>query len=242
MRRSLVLSFALSTFALGCGAPSAKYMVDDVTIASVPMTQKQSVYSAEQDLSVARAEQQKAAADLDTTKKEVEVASNEYKQAKLEVDKTKMETDLATASKDPARQTASTQSTRTADLGSRAAKAKLDVVEAKRKWQDALADLADSKVRMQLARKEMEKAKIAQANNIKPTKDFNVADFIDEFGRRQRTVDDVQRKADERRMDMERLTQSYNDFKLQYEQSKMVPGAQQQPMPTTAYPPPVRQP
>ena len=206
MSRPLLLSLSLCLFAVGCGAPAARYVVDDVSIAAVPMQQKQPVYVAEQDLSVARADQQKVNADLDTAKKEINSVDAEYKQYRLEVDKAKIESDLANVSKDPGRIQSATVGTRVADLGARMARSRLDAAEGKKKWLDALADLADSKVRLQLARREMEKAKIAAANNIKPTKDFNVGDFLDEYAKRERYVDEAQRKADERKADVGRLS------------------------------------
>src|SRR5512138_1437578 len=74
----------------GCGGGGAKYHVDDNSLATASVQEKQGVLAAQQEKEVAKTEQQKAEADLKNAENELDVAENEYKSAKLQLDTAKL--------------------------------------------------------------------------------------------------------------------------------------------------------
>ena len=227
MKRSSMLIPARFGFALllfGCGGHTAKYKFDDVALASVPMSDKQAIFAAEQEVSVAKAKRQAAEADVRTTEHEVELAKLEREQAKLATQTAKLEMDAAEKSHDMNRQGPASEHKRLADLGERAANAKVDMLDQKRKWQNELVEVTDAQIDAAVSHVEVEKAKLAAAKNIRPTKDFNPEVFTADFDKRTREVDDEKREADEKKEKLDRLTQAWKDLDAQYQQAKTVPG------------------
>ena len=222
MKRSAVTAFSLVLF--GCGGHAAKYKFDDVALASVPMTEKQSIFAAEQEVSVAKAKRQAAEADVRTTEHDIDLARVEREQARLSTQTAKLEMDAAEKAHDMNRQGPASDKKRIADLGERVANAKVDMLDQKRKWQNELIEVGDAQIDAALSRVEYEKAKLAAAKNIRPTKDFNPEVFTQDFEKRKREVDEEQREADEKKEKLERLTQSWKDLDAQYQQARTVPG------------------
>jgi hypothetical protein len=205
--------------AAGC-ASHPKYMVDDMALAQVPMVEKQSIFSAEQDIAVARAEHAKAASDVDVARHHLAVAEAERDQARLEVDKAKLEQQAGERAHDVNRQKSADRLREIADSGDRAALAKVDMLAAKRKWMRETVDVADERIRAAMAKLEWEKAKLAAAKNIKPTPDFNVAVFADEYGRRQKEVDDQKKDVDAAKVEHDKLEKAWRELKQYYEQKQ----------------------
>ena len=103
MNRSLLFATIVACAAPlwgACGAHNAKYTVDDVSLAQIPIEEKKAIFDAQNDVSVAKSEKAKADADADSTKQEIAVAEAERDQAKLEVEKAKLEADMADKAKD----------------------------------------------------------------------------------------------------------------------------------------------
>ena len=226
MKRSAIMVFAsgLMLVGSGCGGHTAKYKFDDVALASVPMTEKQPIFAAEQEVSVAKAKRQAAEADVRSTEHEIDLAKLEREQAKLTTQTAKLEADAAEKSHDMNRQAPASDKKRLADLGERAATAKVDMLDQKRKWQNELVEVADAQIDAALSHVEFEKAKLAAAKNIRPTKDFNPDQFTADFEKRKREVDEEQKEADEKKEKLERLTQSWKDLDTQYQQARSTPG------------------
>jgi hypothetical protein len=220
MRNSTIALLALASAMAGGCAQHAKYTVDDVALAQVPLADKQAIFAAEQEIAVAKAEKAKAEADVDTTKHDIGFADAERGQAKLEVDKAKLEQEAADKSQNLNRRQSADKLRDLADLGYKVADAKVDMLGAKKKWQKELVDVADEKVGAAMARMEAEKAKLAAAKNIKPTPDFDPAVFTAECTRRQKRVDSEQLDADEKKVEMDKAAATYRDLKVQFDQRK----------------------
>ena len=105
-------------------------------------------------------------------------------------------------------------------LGEHVAEAKLAWLDKQRRWFKALAEAAHERIYAALAKVEMEKAKLAAAKTIKPTKDFNLNTYTNEFAKRQKDVDEAHKLSDKRKAEMEKAALAYYGLKSQLEQSK----------------------
>lgn len=227
MTRSLIAGLALACAApfatAGCGGHTAKYTVDEVSLAQIPMDEKKAIFDAQNEVSVAKAEKAKADADADATKQEIALAEAERDQAKLEVEKAKLEGDIAEKAKDVVRQQQAAEKRRIAELGKRAAEAKVDSLEAKRTWQKAVGDQADARISATVSKVELEKAKLAQAKNIKPTKDFDPSKFAEDYDRRAIDADKARSAADRKKEAFERAATDWKNLKAQFDQAAAPP-------------------
>jgi hypothetical protein len=213
MRRFLMAG-ALS-LAAGCGGPSARYTVDDVSIAAVAINDRQPVFAAEQEASIARAERAKEQLDADAASHDVDVAIAERDQAHLEVSKGKVELDAAEKSHDLNRVPPAEKTVKVAEIGEKAANAKIDWLQAVYRWHKRLVDVADEKIGAALSKMELEKAKVAAAKGIRPTKDFNVDTYNNEYLRRLRELEKERKKADMKKAEADKLAKAYDDLRAQ---------------------------
>src|SRR5262249_28190424 len=104
-----------------CGGPSdsppgplAKHF-DDMYIAAIPLDQKQNVVTTQNDWSLAKMENAKAEADLNSVNTQIEIARNDVKAAKLAVDSANTQKRDADKSGDTNRINQATKEFHTAD-------------------------------------------------------------------------------------------------------------------------------
>jgi hypothetical protein len=193
----------------GCGAGGAKYHVDDQSLATASVQEKQGVLAAQQEKEVAKTEQQKSDADLKNIDNDLSVAENEYKTAKLSLDTAKLNQKNAQTSGDVNRQSQSEHDVRVATLGVKSSDAKVDWLSKKRKWIKAQRDAADDHYAASDSRCELEKAKLAQQKGIKPSKDFDVMNFEQDNLKKQQSYSSSRMDADKMQADVDRLERDY---------------------------------
>jgi hypothetical protein len=164
----------------GCGG-GLKYKVDDSAIDSISSGEKQDVFAAQNDLEVARSEQRTVKTQIDELDRERSVAKNEKEQASLEVEKAGTEQESANASHDENRANAAHHGKEIADMGVKASAAKMEWLDQKEDWIKASAKAADAHEAAAQAKVELAKAKLAQQKGIKPSGDFSVGNFEDQW-------------------------------------------------------------
>jgi hypothetical protein len=217
--RETLLSVVL-VGAIGCGGGGAKYHVDDKSLAEASVQEKQGVLAAEQEKQLAKTEQEKADADLRIVERDVDIAENDKKTAKLQLDSAKLTAKSAEAAGDMNRKNQAAHDIRVAELGVKAAEAKVDWLEKKRKWVKAQRDAAEDHWAAADSRYELEKAKLAQQKGIKPSDDFNVANFETDNLKKQQSYSESRMDADKMQADVDRLERDYQAQLAAYEQSK----------------------
>jgi chromosome segregation ATPase len=205
-------------FLIACGGGGAKYKVDDVALAQIPVAEKQSIFAAENEISVAKSEHGKALADAQAVDHDLDIADKEQDQAKLETQKAKLESQAAEQSHDMNRVGAATRELKIADVGERAASAKVDWLSRKKKWFKALADVAEYRIAVAQSKVELEKARLAVAKNIKPSDDFKIDNFAQDYAKRTKEWQEEKRDADQMRAQVDQFGKTYDNLKAQYMQ------------------------
>ncbi|HVZ89359.1 MAG TPA: hypothetical protein VHG72_20510 [Polyangia bacterium] len=215
---AFLLPVAAGGFA-GCGG-GLKYQVDDSSIDSVQAGDKQAVFAAENDLEVARSEQRTAKSQLESLGRDRDIAKAEKEQADLEVQKSGTEQESANASHDENRANAARHGKEVADLGVKAADAKLAWLSQKEDWLEATAKAADAHEAAARAKVELEKAKLAQQKGIKPSSDFSVGNFEDQWKDKNEDWQSAKKKADseqkstqDKEADWKQLTEQQSKMK-----------------------------
>lgn len=217
MRKALLFVVA---FAAACGAGGAKYHVDDNSIAAASVQEKQGVLAAQQEKEVAKTEQAKSDADLKNIDNELSVAENDYKTQKLALDSAKLNQKAAEQSGDVNRKSQSMHDLKVAELGVKAADAKVEWLGKKRKWIKSQRDAADDHFAAADSRLELEKAKLAQQKGIKPSKDFDVMNFESDNLKKQQQYSSSRMDADKMQADVDRLERDWHAQLSTYEQAK----------------------
>ena len=209
---SLLLSFV---GLLGCGS-GPKYKVDDATLAQIPLAEKQGVMSAQSDQNQAREELRKASADYDQVDRDLDIASNEYKAAKLSLDTAKLNAKSAEQSGDLNRKNTAERDVHVAEMGVKAADAKVDWLSKKRKLHKREREAAEAHVAAADSKVELEKAKIAEQKGIKPTADFSVMNFETESLDKSKRYSEARLDADKMKPDVDDLERKYKMLDDQY--------------------------
>jgi hypothetical protein len=142
--------------------------MDDAMIASVSVDAKQSVVQSKSEYDVAVMERAKAQSDLTEIDTQLSVARNDAKQADIGVESAQTEKDAAAKSANVARQSDADAKFHTAQMAKKAADAKVDWLQAKKDGLDKQAFYQEWNVSAREARYNLEKAKVAQANGIRP--------------------------------------------------------------------------
>jgi hypothetical protein len=154
--KTLVMIAAL---AAACSKPAGgplKYTFDDTRIATVPLDKKQTVTQAQQQHDVARAEHNDASESYRDSDVEVELAVYQLDHAVLVSQLVATRRGNLTTNAD------------TAALARKAAAAKLAFSEARRSWLAQLESSTFYGVYAAQAKLELERAKVAQSNNVVP--------------------------------------------------------------------------
>jgi len=183
---------------VGCSS-GPKYRIDDRALAQIPTEEKQAVMAARNEQNVARDELRKAEADLQQVDRDLDVAENEAQAAALGVDSAELMSKSAAASGDLNRQAQAARELRIAELGAKAAEARLDLLEARKTWLKASLQAAESRIEVVDARLELEKARLAKEKGIMPSKDFELKNFELEALARARDYSEAKLAADKRR-------------------------------------------
>src|SRR4029077_5172187 len=202
----------------GCGG-GLKYRVDDAALDNGPTGERQSVFSAQNEIEVAKSERRNADSQLDALDRDKDVAKAERKQADLEVEKAGTEEESAIASHDENRHNAARHGKEVAGIGVKAAEAKLDWLDKKQDWLKAARDAADAPQKAAEAKVELEKAKVAKKKGIKPGADFSVDDFESQWKDKNGDWESAKKDADSQEKKTKEREQKWKD--VSSEQAKM---------------------
>ncbi len=223
-----------SLILVACGGSTAKYTVDDVSLASIPLEEKKPIFQAEHEVSLAKAEAAQSVADTRDVDGQLDIADKEQEQAKLETSKAKLSADQAEASHDLNRVSAADKELRIAQLGERAATAKTDWLSKKKKYHKELGDVAEEHIAAAMSKVELEKARLAAAKGIKPSADFKLDDFAGDYAKRVKSWQEENADAGKLKSQVDKLEKTWQDLKAQFAQAR----APQQPAAGTYNPPP----
>jgi hypothetical protein len=183
-------------FAIGCGGGGAKYHVDDASLASLSMQEKQGIFAAQNEKNQAQAELQQFQANYKNVDRDLDIAGNDLKSAELQKDSAKLNMKSAEQAGDINRKQTTERDYSVAQLGVKAAQAKVDWLKKKRKWLDASADAAERHVAECDARAELEKAKLAQQKGIRPDEKFDINNFEMDYQDKAKKHNDAKLDAD----------------------------------------------
>jgi t-SNARE complex subunit (syntaxin) len=173
--------FAIAVLAVGvlvlwgaCGGssdsppgPLAKRF-DDMYIAAIPLDQKQSVVTTQNDWSVAKMQNAKAEADLNESNTLMSIVRNDQKAAKLGVESALASKKSAEASADTNRMNQATRDLHNAEGLARAADARVKYYEAYREYLKVELRYAQENMYWREAQYELAKARLGQKSNIAP--------------------------------------------------------------------------
>jgi hypothetical protein len=155
-RLASVATVAIFVLAAACSKPAGgplKYTFDTTKLATVPLEAKQPVTEAQQQHDLAQLQRSKTREAFRDSEIEVEVA-------KYQVDHAVVVSQLAAA------KPATVANSETAALARKTAAAKVAFAEARRGWLDKLAEASVYAAYAAQAKLELEKAKVAQAQNL----------------------------------------------------------------------------
>ena len=204
--------------AAGCGG-GLKYKLDEGTLDTVPAGERQSVFTAQNDVEVARSEQRNADKQLELFEHERDIAKKEKEQAQLEVEKAVAESEAAVQARDENRANAAAHARVVAEVGVKAADMKLDWLSQKRDWLKAVKRAAEAHERAAEAKVELEKAKLAEQKKIKPDGDFSVANYETQWKRSNQDWEDAKTYAASQETKTKDREKKYQDIVAQ--QGKM---------------------
>ena len=186
---------------IACGGPKdsppgplAKHF-DDMYIAAIPLDQKQQVVQTQNDWSVAKMENAKADADLNSVNTQIEVARNDLKAAHLSVDSANTQKRDADKSGDGNRINQATKDLRTAEDMVKAADAREHYLEAYREYLKRQQRWAQENMYAKEAAYELAKAQLGQKANIAP-KGVTYTDFPSQNDERSRRVGGAKDRAE----------------------------------------------
>lgn len=141
---------------------------DEIHVARFTLEQKNDIVKARNDWEVSRMENAQSEAELGEVANQLTVANNDRKAAKLAVDSAVSNKKAAEKSADTNRINASQQELHTAELGLRAAEARVKYFEAFKAYLKRKSIYTAENMYWREAQFELSKAKLAQANNIAP--------------------------------------------------------------------------
>jgi hypothetical protein len=202
-------AFAMVVALGACGSSGPKYTIDDSVLAQVPTADKNFMLAAQQERSIAQDQVLKAKADAAQADRDVDVADNEYSSSKLQVDSAEVQKKSAEATGDFNRKTAAEHDVRVAELAKDAAASKLDWAKERRSWLRAELDAAELNVEAANAKYELEKARLASAKGIRPSADFNVANYERESLERTQKYSQAKLDADKKQSAVEEAERKY---------------------------------
>jgi hypothetical protein len=171
--------FAIAVLAVGvllaaCGGssdtapgPLSKHF-DDMYIAAIPLDQKQSVVTTQNDWSLAKMQNAKAEADFNESTTQLSIVRNDQKAAKLGVDSALSNKKSAEASADTNRLNQATRDLHNAEDVAKAADARAKYYEAYRAYLKVVLRHAQENMYWREAQYELAKAQLGQKNNIAP--------------------------------------------------------------------------
>jgi len=202
----------------GCGG-GLKYKLDDGTLDTVPASDRQAVFTAQNDVEVARSEERNADKQLELFEHDRDIAKKEKEQAELEVEKAVAEGEAAVQARDENRSNSARHAKEVAEVGVKAAELKLDWLNQKRDWLKAIRKAAAAHRMAAEAKVELEKAKLAEQKKIKPDGDFSVGNYESQWKKSNQDWEDAKSYAAPQESKAKDREKKYQDLVAQ--QGKM---------------------
>ena len=204
---------------VGCSS-GPKYKIDDNSLASVPLAEKQGMMAGQNEQNVANEELRKAKADLTDVDRNLDIANNEYKSAKLALDTAELNKKAAEQSGDLMRKNQSAREIHVAELGVKSTDKKVSFLEKKRKWIKECLDAAEDHIAAANAKFELEKAKVVSSKGMKPTEDFSMTNFETESLEKMKRYSESQHTADKRKPDVDQLEYQWKALDAEWTSAK----------------------
>jgi hypothetical protein len=161
--------------AVGCGGGSSESApgplgkhFDDMYIADIPLDQKGTVVTSQNEWAKAKMENAKAESDYNTINNQVSIVKNDQKAAKLKVDSALSNKKTAEASADANQMNQAEKELRTAELGVKAADARVKYYEAVRSYMKKYWHYTQENMYWRESQYELSKAQLAQKANKQP--------------------------------------------------------------------------
>lgn len=151
--------------------------LDEVYIARVPPDQRPEVTNTQNEFQLARSNKMTAEDDYKRAETDVQLAQGEVEKANIEERSANLKKKDADASHDMTLANAAAAEVRAAQLGRRAAEAHVAYAKARRDYLKMVLRFHEFEVINKEARFELEKAKVAKSNNIRPDTGFDYAQF-----------------------------------------------------------------
>jgi outer membrane protein TolC len=204
---------------VGCSS-GPKYRIDDATLASIPLADKQGMMAAQNEQNIAHEELRKAKSDLTDVDRELDIANNEYKSAKLGKDTAELNQKAADTSGDINRKNQAQRDVHVADLGVKSTDKKVSFLEKKRKWIKGMVDAAEDHITAADAKFELEKARLVASKGMQPSKDFNVTNFETESLDRMKRYSETKLDADKRKPEVDQLEYQWKALDAEWTSAK----------------------
>jgi hypothetical protein len=222
LRPALVVAAALAASCGGgeSGPTPLRFGIDDFHIAAVPVEAKGAVISTKQEYDVAQMERAKTQADLDDVRTKLQVARNEAASAELTRKSAETEKNAAVRTANLTDQNNAQRLLHNAELGKRAADAKVDWMVARAQHLAKVLRWRDYEILAREAKWQLEKARIAQQNNIRPA-GFDEPNFERQY---QERSDAAARKRSEADNDRQRVSDKERDWQQKQQQFDQVRG------------------
>lgn len=142
--------------------------IDEMHIARVPREQRPTVGAAQDEFNLAKSDRMTAETTLSDVNTEIEVAKNDAEKAGLEERSARTKAKDAASSADMNRKMNADREVRAAEIGAKAADAKVTYLKAKREYLKMQVRFTAFNTYAKEAKFEVEKAKVAKANSIQP--------------------------------------------------------------------------
>ncbi|HEY4056502.1 MAG TPA: hypothetical protein VGM39_07825 [Kofleriaceae bacterium] len=171
---SKFFAVSLLTLAIACGgggdsAPGPlSHHFDDMFVADVGMDQKTQMLQAQNDWSLAKAENAKAEADVHAADSQISNAKNDVKAAQLQVDNANNDKKTADATKDNNNINAATAKQHNAQSAKKASEARVKYLESYKNWLGAQFRYTQENMYWREAQYELAKSTLAQKSGKSP--------------------------------------------------------------------------
>jgi hypothetical protein len=227
--RSTLALFALVFVSCGGGELAKPKPVtsklDEVYIARVPPDQRPEVTNSQNEFQLARSNKMTAEEDYKRAETDVQLAQGEVEKAGIEERSASLKKKDADASHDMTQGNAAAAEVRAAELGRRAADAHVAYARARRDYLKMVLRFHEFEVINKEARFELEKAKVAKSNNIRPDQGFSYDQFEAQQKDRSESAQRAKNDADKLRGKMADKEKAWKDAQKEADAAHGVPPA-----------------